>query len=94
MYLTYFPCPCAYPPTDPDEQLVPSLLDDKRLSATFEHVVEVGPWGCAPVDRARFSMAFVECLLQVRYLFDRCAVEPNLNPPCEEGHLPGDDRRG
>lgn len=61
--------------TDPDDQLVPSLLDDKRLNATFEHVVEAGIWEGAPIDRARFSMAFAECLLQTRYLFDRCIVK-------------------
>ena len=61
--------------TDPDDQLVPSLLDDKRLNATFEHVVAAGVWDGTPIDRARFSMAFVECLLQARYLFDRCIVK-------------------
>lgn len=59
----------------PDAPLVPSLLDDKRLNATFEHVVEAGLWDGAPIDRAKFSMAFVECLLQARYLFDRCIVK-------------------
>ena len=60
---------------DPDDQLVPSLLDDKKLNATFAHVVEEGLWEGEPIDRARFSMAFVECLLQTRYLFDRCIVK-------------------
>ena len=60
---------------NPDDQLVPSLLDDKRLNATFEHAVSEGLWDGAPIERARFSMAFVECLLQVRYLFDRCIVK-------------------
>ena len=58
-----------------EEQLLPSLLDDRRLKASFEHVVDDGLWESLPVDRARFSMAFAECLLQVRYLFDRCIIK-------------------
>lgn len=61
--------------SNPDDQLVSSQLDDKRLNATFEHVVRVGIWDGDPIDRARFSMAFVECLLQTRYLFDRCIIK-------------------
>lgn len=59
----------------PDEDIVPSLLDDKKLGSTFKRVVEEGMWGGLPVDRRRFSMAFCERLLQTRYLFDRCIVK-------------------
>lgn len=60
---------------NPDEQLVSSLLDDKKLNATFVRVVDEGVWNGAPIDRVRFSIAFAECLLQTRYLFDRCIVK-------------------
>lgn len=62
-------------PRCPGTELVPSLLDDKRLNANFEHVVREGVWRGCPIDRAQFSMAFVDCLLQTRFLFDRCVLK-------------------
>ena len=60
---------------DPGKPVVSNLLDDKKLKASFERVVDKGVWDGLPVDRARFSNEFACCLLQVRYLFDKCVVK-------------------
>lgn len=58
-----------------NEPLVDRLLDDKKLKASFERVVENGLWDGLPIDRAQFSMEFVETLLQTRFLFDKCIIK-------------------
>lgn len=60
---------------EPDVPLIASLLDDKKLGSTFREVVTEGLWDGRPVDRARFSIEFAECLLQTRFLFDKCIVK-------------------
>lgn len=60
---------------DADVPLIASLLDDKKLGQTFREVVSKGLWEGGPVDRARFSIEFAECLLQTRFLFDKCIVK-------------------
>ena len=60
---------------DPDVPLIASLLDDKKLGSTFREVVAEGLWDGCPVDRVRFSIEFAECLLQTRFLFDKCIVK-------------------
>lgn len=60
---------------EPDQPIVASLLDDKRLKASFERVAMEGVWDGRPVDRARFSNEFACCLLQARYLFDKCVIK-------------------
>ena len=55
--------------------LLDRLLDDKKLKVSFERVAECGVWDSRPIDRARFSMKFVESLLQTRFLFDKCIVK-------------------
>lgn len=57
------------------EPLLDRLLDDKKLKESFEKVVENGLWDGMPIDRERFSMEFVESLLQMRFLFDKCIVK-------------------
>lgn len=57
------------------EPLIDRLLDDKKLKGSFERVVNQGQWDGLPVDRARFSIEFVESLLQTRFLFDKCIVK-------------------
>lgn len=57
------------------QPVVASLLDDKRLKASFERVVREGVWEGGPVDRARFANEFAGCLLQTRFLFDKCVVK-------------------
>lgn len=60
---------------DADVPLIASLLDDKKLGSTFHEVVDEGLWDGRPVDRARFSIEFAECLLQTRFLFDKCIIK-------------------
>lgn len=58
-----------------DDSFIPKLLDDKKLSATFKNVVEKGRWDGKPIDKARFSHEFAFCLLQTRFLFDKCIIK-------------------
>ena len=58
-----------------ERPLVDRLLDDKKLKSSFERVVESGVWEGESVDKARFSMEFVESLLQMRFLFDKCIIK-------------------
>ena len=57
------------------QPVVASLLDDKRLKAAFERVVRDGVWQGRSIDRAQFSNEFAECLLQARFLFDKCIIK-------------------
>ena len=60
---------------DQDVPLMERLLDDKKLGSTFDRVIEKGLWDGQPIDRTRFAIGFVECLLQTRFLFDKCIIK-------------------
>lgn len=69
-----------------DGPIVASLLDDKKLKASFERVVRDGRWnGGAGIDRARFSREFIVCLIQTRFLFDKCIIKREFAGGDSEG---------
>lgn len=57
------------------DPLVPELLDDKKLIATFEQVIDNGAWNGRAIDPQEFATEFAKCLLQTRFLFDKCIIK-------------------
>ena len=53
--------------------LIDDLLDDKKLTRSFDRVISNGMLdGCTILEqREEFSREFVKCMLQCRYLFDK-----------------------
>ena len=58
-----------------EETLVYELLDDKKLTATFERVLDYGVVNGEPINRSKFSREFMICLLRTRYLFDKFIIK-------------------
>ncbi len=56
-----------------DGTLIDELLDDKKLTQSFERVINNGKMnGYAIIEqREEFAREFVKCMLQCRYLFDK-----------------------
>lgn len=57
------------------DALVYELLDDKKLTSSFERVLNCGVVNGRHIDRARFSREFMICLLRTRYLFDKYIIK-------------------
>lgn len=57
------------------EYLVYELLDDKKLTSSFERVLEYGEVNGEPINRSRFTREFMICLLRTRYLFDKYIIK-------------------
>lgn len=61
----------------PEERKPQRLLDDKKLLHEFDLVVRYGKrgrWQLAH-DKEEFSLSFMECLLQCRFLFDQYIIK-------------------
>ena len=57
------------------ETLVYELLDDKKLTSSFERVLEYGVVNEKNINRSRFVKEFMVCLLRTRYLFDKYIIK-------------------
>ncbi len=57
------------------DTLVYELLDDKKLTSSFERVLDYGVVNEEPINRSRFSREFIICLLRTRYLFDKYIIK-------------------
>lgn len=57
------------------DTLVYELLDDKKLTSSFERVLDYGVENGEPINRSRFSREFIICLLRTRYLFDKYIIK-------------------
>ena len=57
------------------DTLVYELLDDKKLTSSFERVLDYGVVNGEPINRSRFSREFIICLLRTRYLFDKYIIK-------------------
>ena len=57
------------------DTLVYELLDDKKLTFSFERVLDYGVVNGEPINRSRFAREFVICLLRTRYLFDKYIIK-------------------
>lgn len=55
--------------------LVYELLDDKKLTATFEAVLDYGVVNDEPINRSKFAREFMICLLRTRYFFDKYIIK-------------------
>ena len=51
------------------------LLDDKKLTETFERVLNYGVEEGNPIKRPHFVREFMVCLLRTRYLFDKYIIK-------------------
>lgn len=59
----------------PERKLVAEQLDDKKLGESFDRVINEGLYEGRPIDPVWFSNEFIKCLLQTRFLFDKCIVK-------------------
>lgn len=57
------------------ETLVYELLDDKKLTTSFERVLDFGSVNGEPINRSRFAREFMVCLLRTRFLFDKYIIK-------------------
>lgn len=57
------------------DTLVYELLDDKKLTSSFERILDYGVVNGEPINRSLFSREFVICLLRTRYLFDKYIIK-------------------
>lgn len=55
--------------------LVYELLDDKKLTSSFERVLDYGVVNGEPINRSLFAREFMVCLLRTRYLFDKYIIK-------------------
>lgn len=59
----------------PDQPLVDSLLDDKKLISSFEKVMRLGVVNGEMMSDHDFAWAFLDCLLRCRFLFDKYIIK-------------------
>lgn len=57
------------------DTLVYELLDDKKLTSSFERVLDYGVVNGEPINRSKFTREFMICLLRTRYLFDMYIIK-------------------
>lgn len=57
------------------DTLIYELLDDKKLTSSFERILDYGVVNGEPINRSLFSREFVICLLRTRYLFDKYIIK-------------------
>lgn len=57
------------------ETLIYEQLDDKKLTASFDRVLDYGIVNGKAIDRAQFVREFMICLLRTRYLFDNYIIK-------------------
>jgi len=57
------------------DTLVYELLDDKKLTSSFERVLDYGVVNGEPINRSKFSREFMVCLLRTRFLFDKYIIK-------------------
>ncbi len=54
-----------------NENIVKELLDDKKLIDSFTNVIENGLINGSTIDKRKFAMDFINCLIKCRFLFDK-----------------------
>lgn len=74
-------------PDDNSVKLVDQLLDDQKLIATFERVIEHGVENERPIknDKDRFVQHFIMCLLRTRFLFDQYIIKREKTDNSSDG---------
>lgn len=68
---------CAFNVWLPEEKQPRRQLDDKKLLHEFDLVMLHGKWGRRRIAdyKEKFSLDFIECLLQCRFLFDQYIIK-------------------
>ena len=57
------------------DTLVFELLDDKKLTTSFERVLNYGAVDGKLINRSQFAREFMVCLLRTRYLYDKYIIK-------------------
>lgn len=57
------------------EKLIDDLLDDKKLTAAFDKVIKNGRLNGENLDESNFAWEFINCLLKLRFLFDKYIIK-------------------
>ena len=60
---------------NPTCKLVDDLMDDKKLTDSFERVLKNGKKDGQPIQEEQFAKDFIKCLLQTRFLFDQYIIK-------------------
>ena len=60
---------------NPTRKLVDDLMDDKKLTDSFERVLKNGVKDGQQVQEEQFAKDFIKCLLQTRFLFDQYIIK-------------------
>ena len=70
-----------------DKKIIDELLDDKKLTKTFDNVIEYGIMNNKRIkdNKKVFSMKFIYCLLKNRYLFDKYLIKREYKNEDEDG---------
>lgn len=56
-------------------KIIDELLDDKKLIASFDRVIQYGVTDEGKIEKEDFSKWFIICLLRTRYLFDKYIIK-------------------
>ena len=70
---------------DNNKKLVDELLDDKKLTNTFERVLENGRRNRKKICPDVFAKEFIICLLRTRFLFDKYIIKREYINESSEG---------
>ena len=70
---------------DNNKKLVDELLDDKKLTNTFERVLENGRRNGKKICPNVFAKEFIICLLRTRFLFDKYIIKREYINESSEG---------
>jgi len=57
------------------KDLVPSMMNDKKLVDTFDRVIRDGRKDGKALDDSEFAKGFIECMLKTRFLFDKYIIK-------------------
>jgi len=70
-----------------EEKIIPELLDEKKLTESFEGVIKHGIWYGHRIseDKMLFSKEFIVCLLRTRFLFDKYIIKREYASAESEG---------
>lgn len=72
---------------DSKSEVIPELLDDKKLCETFDNVIKEGWYlnNSIKNNESRFAKDFIFCLLQTRFLFDKYIIKREFVDESSDG---------
>ena len=60
---------------NPKVKIINELLDDKKLIDSFKNVIDNGVIDGNEIDKHKFAMDFINCLLRCRFMFDKYIIK-------------------